>query len=66
MKRVLKYLWPFKAQMTVGLFIKIVGTVAELLIPFIMTYILDIVIVTGNVKKIILFGILMLASAAIA
>ena len=66
MKRVLKYLLPFRTRMAVGLLIKIIGTVAELLIPFLMTYILDVVIVTGNVKKIIFFGVLMLACAITA
>lgn len=66
MNRILKYLWPFKFRMALGLCIKIVGTVTELLIPFLMTHILDNVIVTGNIKLIIRFGLLMLLCAVIA
>lgn len=66
MKHVLKYLWPFRFRMLLGFLIKFIGTIAELFIPFIMTYILDNVIVTGNAKLIIGFGGLMLLCAVIA
>lgn len=66
MKHVLKYLWPFRFRMLLGFLIKFIGTIAELFIPLIMTYILDNVIVTGNAKLIIGFGGLMLLCAVIA
>ena len=46
MKRIFSYLAPYKMRMLRGISIKILGTVAELLIPFLLTYILENVIVT--------------------
>ncbi|MBE6799053.1 MAG: ABC transporter ATP-binding protein [Ruminococcaceae bacterium] len=66
MKPVLKYLLPLRTRMATGFCIKVIGTVSELLIPFLMTYILDNVIVTGNVGRIIAFGVLMLICALVA
>lgn len=45
--------------MTVGFIIKVIGTVAELFIPFLLTYILENVIETGDIKKIVLYGVFM-------
>ena len=66
MKFLLKYLEPFKGRMSVGLFIKISGTVAELFLPYIMTHILDNVITTLKVEKVVFFGIIMILCAATA
>lgn len=45
--------------MAVGFIIKVIGTVAELFIPFLLTYILENVIETGDIKKIVLYGVFM-------
>lgn len=45
--------------MTVGFIIKVIGTVAELFIPFLLTHILENVIETGDIKKIVLYGVFM-------
>ena len=66
MKWVLKYLSPLKKRLTVGIGVKTVGTLAELFIPFLLTYILDNVINTGSVGKILLYGVLMAVCALIA
>ncbi len=66
MKWIFAYLKPLRRRITVGTFIKIVGTVAELIIPFLLSYILENVIVDNDVRKIILFGALMTACAVIA
>ena len=52
--------------MSVGLFIKISGTVAELFLPYILTHILDNVITTLEVKRVVFFGILMILCAGTA
>jgi len=46
--------------------IKVIGTVAELMIPFLLSYILENVIESNDAKKIILYGVLMAACAVIA
>ena len=65
MSWVFDYLKPLRKRLAIGTFIKIIGTVAELIIPFLLSYILENVIKTGEVKTIIFFGILM-ALCAIA
>ncbi len=66
MKRMLQYLHPLRWRIAGGLLIKISGSAAELFIPFLLTYILDHVIATGNVTRIILYGGLMIVCAGIA
>ena len=66
MKRILKYLAPFKKRLTVGFIIKVTGTVAELFIPFLLTYILDNVIETEKIGSIVFYGVLMAICALVA
>ncbi len=66
MKWVLTYLKPLRARITIGTSIKIIGTLAELMIPFLLSYILEKVIDTNDVKKILFFGALMAVCAVIA
>ena len=66
MKWVLKYLYPIRKRIALGVGVKTVGTLAELFIPFLLTYILDNVIKTGSIGKILLYGLLMMACALIA
>jgi ATP-binding cassette subfamily B protein len=66
MKWVFKYLKPLSARITVGIIIKIIGTLAELMIPFLLSYILENVISTNNVSNIIFYGVLMAICAIVA
>ena len=66
MKFLIKRLAPYKLRMTMGLMIKITGTVAELLLPVILSHILDNVIKTESVPRILLFGGLMILCALVA
>ena len=63
MKWFFKYLKPLRARITVGIAIKIIATLSELMIPFLLSYILEHVIVTNDVKKVVLFGVLMMICA---
>lgn len=56
MKWALDYLKPLRLRITAGIFVKILGTVSELFIPFLLSYILENVIAENNVNKILLFG----------
>ncbi len=49
-----------------GLAIKISGTLVELLLPYILTHILDNVIVTLDVKQVVFWGVMMIVCAALA
>lgn len=66
MKFLLKYLKPFAGTMAVGVTVKVIGTVVELFIPLILTHILDNVVVTEKIGKIIFWGGMMLLCAAAA
>ena len=52
--------------MALGFAIKVSGTVAELFLPYILTHILDNVIVTLRIEKVVFWGIVMIICAAAA
>ena len=66
MNWVFSYLKPLTKRIAVGTTIKTIGTVAELIIPFLLSYILENVIKSNKISKIILFGILMIICALTA
>ncbi len=66
MKWVFTYLKPLRSRISAGITVKIIGTVAELIIPFLLSYILENVIQTNDVGKILFFGTLMAICAIIA
>ena len=66
MKRLFPYLAPFKGRIARGLTVKFIGTVSELFLPAILTYMLESVIVTQEISRIVFFGILMLVCSVIA
>lgn len=66
MKRILAYLKPFRLRMLVGFIIKVTGTMAELILPYILTYILENVIAELNVGKVVFYGVVMVFFAIIA
>ena len=65
MKFLIKYLRPHIPIMIFGLAIKIVGTLMDLLIPYILEHIIDVVIPTGRIANVVLFGLLMILCAII-
>ena len=66
MKWVLKYLKSLRKRIAIGVSIKVIGTLAELMIPFLLSYILEHIIVTNDARNIIFFGVLMAICAVIA
>ncbi len=66
MKWIFKYLAPMRARIAVGTTIKIIGTLAELMIPFLLSYILEFVIDKNDITKILLYGVLMAICSVIA
>ncbi len=66
MKWVSTYIKPLRTRILKGITVKIIGTVAELLIPFLLSYILENVIESNDVTKILLFGGLMVVCAVAA
>ena len=66
MKTVFSYLSSYKARMAFGLFLKAVGTFAELVLPLIMAYMIDDVAPTQNALALSLWGAAMLVCAVAA
>lgn len=66
MKFMSRYLKPFYGRMGIGLSIKTFGTLAELALPYILSRILRDVVATENIKSIVLWGLMMVAFAAVA
>lgn len=66
MKWVFAYLKPLLGRILAGVSVKIVGTVAELIIPFLLSYLLENVVETNDVKKILYYGALMAICALTA
>ncbi len=66
MKWIFTYLKPLRTRILAGTFIKVIGTLAELMIPFLLSYILENVINTNDIGNILFFGVLMAICAVIA
>ncbi len=66
MKFILKYLKPFAKRMSLGFCIKVVGTLVELMLPYILSHILKSVVVSQQINSIIYWGMLMIACAGTA
>ena len=66
MKWIFAYLTPLRKRIAVGTCIKIIGTLAELMIPFLLSYILENVIHQNRTESILLFGALMAICAVLA
>ncbi len=66
MKTILNYLKPFYKRMSLGFCIKVIGTLVELFLPYILSHILKDVVVTQSVPQIIYWGGLMILCAAVA
>lgn len=66
MRPIFPYLKPHVPKMTLGLVIKFFGTIMDLMIPWMLSYVLDYVVPERSVKKILMWGGLMVLSAAVA
>lgn len=66
MKQIFKYLKPYKLGMILGLSIKFTGTIVELALPWILSYMIDDVIPLKQVNLILIWGAIMFLCAVIA
>jgi ATP-binding cassette subfamily B protein len=65
MKRVFGYIQKYRLRLEFQMVIKIIGTLMDLVIPYILSYIIDEVVPTNDVRKIVLLGLLMIGCAVI-
>lgn len=66
MKRLAAYLKPFLPRMSLGFMIKVLGTVVELAIPWILSYIIDDLIPLGEMPPVVVWGGLMIVCSLLA
>ena len=66
MRMIFRYLKPYRVRMLIGFCIKVMGTVVELLLPFILSHILKNVVVAQSVPAILRWGALMVICAFVA
>ena len=66
MKTVLYYLKPYIPRMSLGLLIKFTGTVMDLLLPWILSYLIDDVVPLESIPLILFWGGAMVLCAAVA
>ena len=66
MKKILEYIRPLFGRMLAGFGIKLVGTVMDLAIPWILAHMIDEIVPTGNRRAIFLWGVGMAACAVTA
>ncbi|MBR3750268.1 MAG: ABC transporter ATP-binding protein [Clostridia bacterium] len=65
MKHIFRYMRPYAGRMSFGLVIKIVGTLMDLALPWMLATMLDEVVPTGDKVAIVALGIAMLIAALI-
>ena len=67
MKRVIRYLKPYKLRLAVGMTIKFIGTIMDLVLPWLLAYIVDEVIPQNedNIKPVLFYGGIMIVCAII-
>lgn len=66
MKKLLQYLKPYSGRMIVGFAIKLIGTIVELFLPWILSHMIDDIIPRRQVNLLVLWGLLMLVCSFIA
>ncbi len=66
MRMIFRYLRPFVPRMSLGLTIKFIGSVMDLLLPWILSYMIDEVAPSGEMGRIALWGAAMVGAAVMA
>lgn len=66
MRKILGYIKPYILRMTFGFLIKFLGTIMDLLIPWVLAYIIDEVIPLKDIGKVLLWGAMMLLFSVFA
>ncbi len=63
MKLFFDYLKPYRRSIAIVVFLKLLATMTELLLPYILEHIIDVTVPTGVLHEIFLWGFLMIATA---
>ncbi len=63
MKLIFRTMGKYKGAIAFAIFIKLIGTITELTLPYILEYMIDNVVPAGNMRNVILWGLLMFVAA---
>ena len=63
MKLIFRYMGKYKGAIFLAIFIKLIGTMSELTLPYILEYMIDTVVPSKNLGQVILWGLLMFAAS---
>ncbi len=63
MKVILHYIKPFVPRMSLGIFVKFLGAMMELLLPWILSYLIDDIVPLRDLGLILLWGGAMILAA---
>lgn len=66
MHLILRYLKPYWGRVAWGMSVKLLGTVMDLLIPYILAHIIDVVTPTHQMSRVLLWGLMMILSSGLA
>lgn len=66
MQLILRYLKPYWGRVAYGMSVKLLGTVMDLLIPYILAHIIDVVTPTHKMSSVLLWGLMMILSSGLA
>ena len=66
MRTLLNYLKPVARRIGLGVFIKAIGTMVELLLPAILSHVLKVVVARRSLQEILLWGGIMIVCATVA
>lgn len=65
MQLIWKYLKPYRLRVFIGLIIKIIGTLADLAIPYLLSYIVDEIMPTKDLRLVLIYGLIMIGAAVL-
>ena len=65
MNVIIRYIKPHLKRMLGGLGIKFIGTIMDLLLPYILAHIIDDVVPTREMKMIVLWGVIMVICSVV-
>ena len=66
MRKIWNYLDPYKFNMMFGLFIKFIGTIMDLFLPWILAYLIDTIVPQKNMQLVFIWGSMMIVCAILA
>ncbi len=66
MNTIRTYLKPFVSRITFGVIIKFIGTMMDLILPWLLAYLIDDIMPTGDMRNIVLCGLSMVLFSVIA